>query len=155
MAEFPEQLESALVSWLITQPFPDSLKNFDGAFRIFSGESESLKDGQTIIASAGAELTEEPLYSGNYWAEATVQLITPVITPAPGSADPTSLSTHQAAAAILKLAVTSASIASDIASSVTGLTVYGVTDRHPVREQTEDTHMSGFKLRIYACPSPQ
>jgi len=153
MAEHPETLETALAAYLITQPFPDSLKADDGTYRIFAGESEGIKDGQTLLVYVAGDLEEEPLYTGNFWGNCIVEIRTPIRSQVDGDSITSSLEDHRAAAAVLNLAMMSASIEQDISSIASGIYIYKVSGRSPMREHTEFFHGSGFKFRIYSRPA--
>lgn len=152
MPQATETIESALVSYLSGRSFPDSLKNDAGDYRIFAGESDDVKDGQTLIAWVDGDLTEEPQYSGNYWADCEVELRTPIIAAATGDSETDSLPLHKAAAEVMRLAIMDSAFPELLGNN--SFVVYAVLDRNPTRNQAPNYHASGYRFRLY-CHPPQ
>ena len=148
--EHAKLIETTLASYLAGYSFPDSLKNDAGTFRIFAGESEDDKDGQVIIASCGQNLTEEPQFSANYWADCSVELRTPISLPVDGDTVDNSQTIHDAAATVLRAAIMDTGILASL-NQTTGFYAYAVLDRAPSRDQQPNFHSSGYMFRLYSC----
>jgi hypothetical protein len=148
--EHPQVIETAVASYLsANSSFPASLKNSSGTYRIFAGQSDSTKDGQCIICSAG-DLTETPPFSVNYWADFSVELRTPITLDA--TTGTSELASHQAASTVLKDSILDTALAATLSAQVAGLVVYMCVERTAIREESEDFHMSGYRFRVYFCP---
>jgi hypothetical protein len=150
MSEHAKLIESAIASYLIGTSFPDSLKNDAGLFRIFEGESESDKDGQVIIVSCGSDLTEDPPFSANYWADCSVELRTPISSPVDGDTEYNSLTIHQAASTVLRAAIMDTGFVAGI-NNAGNIFVYMVLNRNPSRNEQQNYHSSGYSFRLYSC----
>lgn len=148
--EHAKLIETALAGYLIGKPFPDSLKNEAGTYRIFAGASEEEKDGQVIIASCGQDLQEEPTFSANYWAECSVELRTPISLPVDGDTEDVSLTIHDAAATVLRAAILDDGIIAAL-NQTSGIYVYAILNRNPSRDQQQNYHSSGYTFRLYSC----
>ena len=168
--EHAQLIEAALVAYLTglndgadppNSLWPASLmvSGTPPVLRISAGEDILLKDGQCVVCSVGKDFTEEyPPSSGNRWCECAVELKTPVTQLSPSQlasnpVPPTALANHRAAANVLENAVLVQNFPDLLTAASNGLTCFGVTDRLPVREQTKDYWLSGFKFRLYSCPS--
>lgn len=158
--ELPEKLESALVAYLKTLTWPDSLKDSEGNLRIFPGESDADKDGQCVPCIAGDSEQEDPPFSGNQWFTPRLELRTPA-----GTADSTQLADHKAAAEVLKAGIQISDLKDRVLTAAAALavadapnfgdlvnfTIFGIPARQPIREQADTYFMSGYALRIYCA----
>ncbi len=140
--EHPEKLETAIVAYLKTITWPDA---FDEDL-ILPGESDDTKEGQCVIVNCGDAEEETPLMSGNKWHTVTIELRTP-------SAESAQLDDHSAAAEVLESAILVDDLPDQFMATAADLTVFGVRNIIPLREQTENYWMSGFSLRVYSCPT--
>ena len=172
--ELYEKIEAAIVSYLnqyvdgdlTTIPpntnvpstfyWPASLQRPDKTYRIFSGESDSNKDGQAILVIAeDSEKVESPQYTGNFHVPVQIWLRTPIKTlTAKEKADLVnpSLTDHKAAATVLEHAIMQDPflLAGYFTQSGTALNVYAVMDRRPMRQETPNYWASGWSFRVYA-----
>jgi hypothetical protein len=172
--EIQERLETAIAAYLAafvdgdlttlnpgdqapaTWFWPASLKNSAGQLRIFSGESDQTKDGQAILCISEDANQEEPQFTGNLHIPIQIWLRTPVkvLTAAEVAAkQPTSLTNHSAAAAILSDALNQDpfALAGAINAAGTNFTIMGgVMDLKPMRQEQDNFFASGWSFRVYA-----
>jgi hypothetical protein len=153
--EHAQLLESAAVAYLLglaaNNPtyWDDLLENSAGALRIYAGESSLDMDGQNIVAYIEGDMGEEdPPCSGNRWADLIIRLKTPSVRKSPDA----QLASHQANASALQSAVLAATLPDLLTAAQAGLTVFGVKDRQPFREQDGTGWTSGWKISLYSCP---
>lgn len=162
MAEHAELIETSVVNYLLGLTSGDpaisvwsaSLKTTDGkSHRIFAGENNLDKDGQRIVAFVEGDLgPEDPPCSGNRWADVVVELRTPFSTPTQGA--DTVLPSHKANAAALEAAILTSSLPELLTDSVVGFRCFGLDgNRQPMRHQDSNYWSSGYKFRLYSCPS--
>lgn len=151
--EHSELIETAGVNYLAglgAAYWDDLLANADGNLRIYPGESNLDMDGQTIVVYLDGDLGEEyPPCSGNRWADVIFRLKTPVIK----KRDGLQLKSHQANADALQRAILDISLPLLLMAAVPNFTCFGLTDRTPFREQDATGWVSGFRVRIYSCPT--
>lgn len=151
--EHVKLIESAFVNYLNgIAPSPWTV-----GLLIYPGENNLDKDGARIVAYVEGDLGEEdPPTSGNRWADVIVELRTPFskLTPAQVQAnavDP--LTTHEANAAALQTAMLSVTLPDQLTAAQSGFTCLGLSERQPSRKQDGNYWSSGWKIRIYSCPS--
>lgn len=154
--EHAELIEGAFVNYLSDAANATWPASFDVG-RIFPGENNLDKDGQRIVCYLeGGDLGEEdPPLSGNRMTTVTVQLRTPFskLTAAQKAAgQPEPLDGHKAVADALQSAITAAND-ENLTAAITGWTCFGLADCSPFREQEDNAWVSGWKLKIYSCPS--
>jgi hypothetical protein len=154
--ELLEKIESSIVAYLAgVTTWPASLKNAAGAYRIFSGESDQNKDGQSILVVADDAEREDPPFSGNFFVPVQILLKTPVTTQTArqkASSAPTMLANHSSAAAALESAINvdPYALAGLINSDGADFTIMGpVLDIRPQRHQDDNWHASGWTFRVY------
>ena len=154
MPELAEKIESTCAAYLASfTTWPDSLLTAPDAttYRIFAGEAETEKTGQSIICYTSGDFTEYPSCSGNFWADVTIELKTPVSIDALGATD--QLTDHQAAATILEPIIMAENFPSQLESNAANFTVFGLIDRQHIRERTAEYWLTGFKFKLYCCSS--
>jgi len=148
VAEHAELLETAFVDYLLgisPSPWDANLSGTIG-LRIFPGENNLEKDGACILCYC-SDLTEDIAFSGNRWADFTVELKTPFnVDPDDPDAD---LLSHQANAAALSNAINDTTLIASLNSS--SLLVYSITEKSPHRSQDESSWVSGWSLKVYSC----
>jgi hypothetical protein len=160
MAEHAELIETSLVNYLtpLTSGNPAasvwsaSLQS-GSSFRIFAGENNEDKDGSCILVFVQDDLgPEDPPCSGNRWADVTIELRTSFNIPTETEASP--LVNHKLDAAALETAILADTLPDLLTASIDGFRCFGIDgDRKPYRNQDENYWASGYKLRIYSCPS--
>jgi hypothetical protein len=124
----------------------------------FAGENNLDKNGPRIVSYIeGGELGEEdPPTSGNRWFEIVCELRTPFfkLTAAQIAANvPQPLVQHQANEDMLQSAITNINICALLETAQSGLSIFGITQRTPMREQQDNGWMSGWKVRGLSAPS--
>jgi hypothetical protein len=154
--EHPQLLESAAVAYLVglatNNPtyWDDLLEDAAGNLRINAGESSSEKDGQNIVAYISGDMGEEdPPCSGNRWADLIIALHTPSVK----RTSDAQLASHQANADALQSALLAPTLPDLLTAAQAGLTVFGIKDRMPFREQDGLGWTSGWKIGLYSCPA--
>jgi hypothetical protein len=143
--EHAQLIQSVFVSYLIginPSSWSEDMIG-DAGLRIFAGEDGGLKDGPRIVCAVQGNLTEEPQFSGNRWAEVQVALRTPVVDD--GGA---SLTNHRANAIALQAALMDAGLIAGLQSAA--LYVYAAIDRNPFQNEDADYWESGMSLRVYS-----
>ena len=169
MSELHEKLESGIVAYLkqyvdgdpntAASYWPSSLKNDAGQLRIFTGESDDIKDGQAILCISEDANQEEPQFTGNFMVPIQIWLRTPVkvLTAKEVSAQvTTALEDHAAAAGILSDALNQDpfALAGYINSGANGATIMGgIMDLKPMRAEQPNWFASGWSFRVYAMNS--
>jgi hypothetical protein len=144
--EHPERLENAFVSHFAALTWPSSMLNSAGVARVFAGEDDEERDGQYIACYINGDMSsEEPQFSNNRWAEFVVS----VHSPAHRDDTEDALDAHKTVAAALENAMLDDALESSLSNS--GLLVYRVIDRTPVREQSETGWISGYRFKVYSC----
>ena len=143
--EHHQLIQSAFASYLAAiSPAPwTELTNDSGDLRIFAGQDDTTKDGARIVCAVTGDLTEQPQFSCNRWADVEITLRTPVVDD--GGA---SLTYHQANALALQNALMDTGLVSGLTSS--SLHVYSILDRNPFQNEDADFWESGMRLRIYS-----
>lgn len=156
--EHPQLIESAFVNYLLNLDPPPWLPTLtsgggDAAFqRIFPGENNLAKDGQNIVAYVDGDMgSEDPPCSGNRWCDVIVRLKTPATVSTGDEAD--ALAEHQAMATALQKTLLVANLADLLTAAIDNFTCFGITDRQPFRAQDDSGWVSGWKIRLYSCPS--
>jgi len=147
--EHAQLIQSAFFSYLSAispSPWAEDLTG-DSGLRIFAGEDGGLKDGSRIVCAVTGDLTEEPQFSGNRYAEVEISLKTPVVDD--GGA---SLTFHRANALALQSALMDTGLVAGLQSSA--LYVYQVLDRNPYQNEDAEYWESGMKMRIYSLQTP-
>jgi hypothetical protein len=150
MSEHAQLIQSAFVSYLSAinpSPWAEDLTG-DSGLRIFAGESNDTKSGTRIVCSVSGDMTEEPPCSGNRWADVQVELRTPV-----QDDGGVSFGFHQANAAALQTALMDVNLPDSLTSQSIGITVFGVTDRNPSQDESENYWASTMSIRVYSAPS--
>lgn len=145
--EHPQAIEAAVVAYLgaITpSPWAEDLTNDSGDLRIYAGANHLDKDGTRIVCYCDGELTEQPPFSGNRFADVVVELKTPV--QEDGGA---SLTLHETNADALKDALMADDLQTQL-NAVGGIYFYQIIERNTYREQDENAWTSGFRLRTYS-----
>ena len=151
MAEHPERIESAVVSYLQGLP-PGTwnqtiLDDTTGNIRIFSGESEQDKTGQCIICRVDGNMgDEDPPFSNNRWCDFVIELHTPIIQE---DINQDWMDAHKSNATAIEGAILVDTFESSISNS--GLLCYKAINRQPIREQTENYWVSGYRFRLYSA----
>jgi hypothetical protein len=154
--EHIELIESAFVNYLATQVNAGASVWTDGLL-ILPGENNVDKDAARIVAYVEGDLGEEdPPLTGNRWADVVIELRTPFskLTKAKieaGAASP--LEAHKANADALQTALLSVTLPEQLSAAIDGFTCFGLGNRTPTREQAPNYWSSGWKIRIYSCPS--
>ena len=152
--ELAVKIETSCAKYLASfDTWPDSLLTAPDAttYRIFAGEAETEKTGQSIICYCNGDFTEYPPCSGNFWADVQIELKTPVSIDATGLTD--QLTAHQAAATILEPIIMAATLPASLEANASDFTVQGLIDRQPIRERTAEYWLTGFKFKLYCCSS--
>ena len=160
MAEHPELIENSFVEYLksiATSPWNDDLMD-GGELRIFPGESDTSLNGAFIRCYVPNGMGEEdPPLSGNRWAEVRVELLTPVSQPidasGQGTYDSVVLENHKANAAALSSAILDNELPDLLTAAISGFCCFGISERQPIREQTESHWKSGYEVKLLTCPS--
>lgn len=151
--EHPELLETAGVNYLAglgMDYWDELLTNAGGTLRIYPGENSLDMDGQTIVVFLDGDLgDEEPPCSGNRWADVIFRLKTPSIK----KKDDVQLKAHKANADALQRAILDVNLPSLLTASVAGFRCFGLAERMPFREQDATGWVSGYRVRLYSCPS--
>jgi hypothetical protein len=160
--ELATKLEAALVAYLAAKTFPDY---FTPADQVRPSESDEDITQQYIrCRAANSAESEIPLDTGNFWWPCEVELRTPVAVQtateaaSADTAESTSqLAKHQALADVLENAI----LVDDLPAQLTAaavilgvgyeLTVLGILERLPARDQSDDTYSSGWSFRVYCC----
>ena len=163
MAEHPELVENAFVAYLTAiNPSPWNSDLSDGDhLRIYPGENDLDKSGSTISCFISGSMGEEdPPTSGNRWCEVHIELWTPVTQPSgPAEVDPNNanaskvLEIHKDNAAALQTAILDTALPDKLTSAISGFNCFGLSERTPIREQTENGWKSGYRVKIYSCPT--
>lgn len=136
--------------------WPDSLKNSAGQLRIFTGESDDLKDGQAILVIADDANQEEPQFTGNFMIPVQVWLRTPVkvlTAKEVTGLNKTALQNHSAAASLLSDALNQDPflLAGYLNASGADFTIMGgIMDLRPERQEPPNYFASGWSFRVYA-----
>lgn len=149
--EHPELIETAFVNYLT------GLSVWSAGLLIFPGENNLDKDDARIVAYIDGEMgDEDPPNSGNRWADVIIELRTPFgqLTAkevAANVADP--LAVHKANAAALATAIESNTLPDQLTAAVDGFTCFGLAQRTPTREERPEYWSSGWKVRLFSCPS--
>lgn len=154
MPTHSQKIEAAMVGYLqgiAGNPWPDALKNGSTELRIFAGESEDLKDGQTILCVMDSMQEEFPEKSGNRYSLCRIELRTPVKKKGQVS-DPDPINEHIDTAEVLETAVLDDNLAALLTASTADFTAMAVLDRQPVQDPTENYWMTGWTFRLYSCP---
>ena len=151
--EHAELIETAGVNYLAGLKWP---AGFTKA-QISPGQSATDIAAALISVSVEGDLGPEyPLFSGNRWADVKIELKTPVATQTPdqvAAGAQTPLALHSLVAAALQDAVMDSNLPALLTAAVAGFTAFGVIDRCPIREQTENYWLSGWRFRLLSCPS--
>ena len=145
MPEHFQLIQSAFASYLSAidpSPWAEDLTG-DSGLRIFAGQDDGTKDGSRIVCAVSGDLTEQPQFSGNRWADVEISLRTPVVDD--GGA---SLTYHQANAAALQSALMDTGLVAGLQSDA--LYVYQVLDRNPFQSEDADFWESGMRMRVYS-----
>lgn len=166
MSELYQKIELAIASYLKqyvagdpTLPesyWPLSLKNTGGQYRIFTGESDMLKDGQAILCIAEDANEEAPQFTGNQMVPCMIWLRTPVkVLTASEVTDlqKKAIQNHAASAGILSDALNQNPflLASYINASGADFTIMGgLLNLQPHREEPPNFFASGWSFRVYA-----
>ena len=149
--EHPELIESAFVNYLTGKG------GWSANLLLLAGENNADKSDARIVAFVEGDLgNEDPPISGNRWADVEVELRTPfskltAAQVAAGATDP--LTQHKANAANLQTAMLSATLPEDLTASQAGFTCFGIAERTPIRKQDGNYWSSGWKIKVYSCPS--
>lgn len=172
MSELAKLSEKALENYLKGRLNPDGSvvwpvtmqrgagDNF--ALRIFPGETNQIKDGQCIFCAAERDFPEHIPSSGIYEVPCRVVLRTPTraLTPndkSPAVAAPNPLATHSQAADQMQLALMANGLELSLTTvwdnSGQGLTVWGILERMPGREQEDDYWESSISMKLVCCPA--
>lgn len=153
--EHPELVETAAVNYLLGLgiPYWDELLLNGETLRIFPGESSLEMDGQSIVCYIDGDMQEEePPTSSNRWCDLVIRLKTPSVR----KAGDTQLKSHKANADALQRAILDITLPAQLTQAplndFTGLTVFGLKDRQPFREQDATGWISGWKISLYSCP---
>ena len=146
-----EKLENAFVNYLT------GLTVWTDGLLVLAGENNVDKDASRIVAYVeGGELEDEdPPLSGNRPASVVVELRTPFtkLTAkeiAAGTTQP--LLQHQANAAALQTAISSATLDDQLTAAIAGFTVLGIHNRSEIYGQEENYWMGGWRVRLLSCP---
>lgn len=155
MPSHSEKIEQSGVAYLTANgaSLPDTLKISAGVYRIFPGESDSVKDAQCILWIMDTAQEEFPEKSGNRYSIVRVELHTPVRIAAPGETDVDALEDHEEAVTALEQLLLVDDLAAQLSAAIANFTVMGILDRQPIEEETDDYWMNGYEFRIYSCPS--
>jgi len=143
MADHGDLLEAAAVDYLSAlTTWGDDLGT-----RIYAGANNLDKDGARIVCYCG-ELTEDPPFSRNRWADLTLELRTPVGEDPEAAA--TQLALHTVNASALQAAVEDDGLVLGLTNA--SLHVYAVTERNGETQQDESGWLAMWKLRVYSIP---
>src|ERR1019366_8806098 len=168
MAEIAELAEINLVSYLAgllkqdgSPVWPLSMQRGAGQnfmLRIFAGESSDDKNGQLIFCVAEKEFPEHIPSSAIYEIPVKCVLRTPTqsLTSADKAAGvPEPLANHSAAAEQLRAAMMTNGLELLLTSPYVvgqqGLTVFGILDRQPGRDQTDSYWESSISCKLVCC----
>lgn len=149
--EHPQLIEAAFTAYLA------GLGGWTNPLLFLAGESNIDKTSARIVSYVEGDLgEEEPPTSGNRWADVVVELRTPFYTltaadVAAGTPQP--LAVHQANATNLQTGILAVTLPDLLNAAVANFTVFGLTDRQPMRKQEGEFWSSGWKVRILSCPS--
>ena len=152
--EHPQLIESAFVAYLtVFQTGMPAASPWPAGMGIFPGENNLDKLGQRIVCYVedGELGEEEPPNSGNRWAEPIVELRTPFNLPVGTATSP--LVSHQAVSDALQSAILSNTLPDQLNTAQPLFTVFGLTDRKPMREQGENYWLSAWRVRLLSCAS--
>src|ERR1035438_6311488 len=129
MSEHAELIENAWSAYLLNlNPLPwlPSLSGTDEVLRIYPGENNLTKDGQTVVCFVEGDLgPEDPPLSGNRTGEVTIRLRTPNIKKIkPTDAD--ALASHKLMADALQTAVLDLTLPDDLTAAIPNFTCFGI-----------------------------
>lgn len=136
--------------------WPQSMRNAAGQLRIFTGESDQVKDGQAILVIAEDSNSEDPQFAGNQHVPVQVWLRTPirVLTSDEVAAKAyTALQSHAMAAGILADALNQDpfALAGYFNQGGQAMTIMGgIMDLKPQRAEPPGFYASGWNFRVYA-----
>lgn len=164
--EIYEKIETAIAAYLAayvgadpelsTDNWPPSLRNSAGVLRIFTGESEQLKDGQAILVIAEDSNQEDPQFTDNQHVPVQIWLRTPttVLTAKQIEAlQKTAIQNHSAAASVLSdaIGIDPFDLARAFNAAGADFTIMGgVMDLKPMRQEPANYFASGWSFRVYA-----
>jgi len=148
----PTLLENAFTLYLGSLIWPSQLD-------FFAGENNIDKNGPRIVSYIeGGELgDEEPPTSGNRWFEITCELRTPAFKLTANQIAnniPQPLAQHQANEDALQTAICNVNICSllENSSNPPVVTIFGIVDRKPGRDQEDNGWISTWKIRGLSAP---
>ena len=149
--EHPELIENAFVNYLTTKG------GWTNNLLLLAGENNVDNSDARSVAYVEGDLGEEaPPLSGNRWADVVVELRTPyskltAAEKANGTTDP--LPQHKANATNLQTVMLSQTLPEDLTAAQANFTCFGLSERTPMRKQDGNYWGTGWKMKIYSCPS--
>ncbi len=146
--EHPTLIEAAFVN-LLSASIPNTCQ-------VLAGEDNLDKTGQRIVAYVQDLGEEMPPLSGNHETIVVVDLRTPFSKLSPkdiagGTTEP--LVVHQTIADQLQGLILSTTLPDQLTAAIPGFACFGLIDRQPFREQNEKYWLSGWRIKIYSCPT--
>ena len=155
--ELYKKIETAVAAYLLQfGNWPKSIQQSNGQYRIFTGESDQTKDGQSILCIAEDSNQEEPKFTGNQHVPFQILLRTPirVLSKSEVAAKAfTAEQDHDSAASALSDALSQDPflLAGYFNASGQDFTIMGgVMDLKPQRAEHPKFFASGWTFRVYA-----